>query len=51
MREVGIGKKEIAEKAKKNAIQLDGRLTEPQGNGGKTDTDKADDKSKADSGK
>ncbi len=35
MREVGIGKKEIAEKAKKNAIRLDGRLTEPQDNGGK----------------
>ena len=37
MREVGIGKKEIAEKAKKNAVKLDGRLTEPNGgeNGGK----------------
>ena len=36
MREVGIGKKEIAEKAKKNAVKLDGRLAEPNGeNGGK----------------
>lgn len=37
MKEVGIGKKEIAEKAKKNAVKLDGRLTEPSGgdNGGK----------------
>lgn len=37
MREVGIGKKEIAEKAKKSAAKLDGRLTEPNGgeNGGK----------------
>ena len=30
MREVGIGKKEIAEKAKKNAVKLDDRLTEPK---------------------
>lgn len=28
MREVGLGKKEIAEKAKKNAVKIDGRLTE-----------------------
>lgn len=43
MREVGIGKKEIAEKAKKNAIRLDGRLTEPQ-DGGKGDGKPADEK-------
>ena len=34
MREVGLGKKEIAERAKKNAAKLDGRLTEPNGESG-----------------